>query len=224
MRGLTGLWRTWRHGRKFAKKGKGCEFPAKFLEVDGHVELGDGCRFRNNVILRTRKDGKIVFGNRSGCGYYCIIEANSLVQIGNFTAIAEFTVIRDTNHVVYGTEQHWRYTPQISKPVIIGNECLIGSRVYIGPGVTIGDGAVVHAGSLVTKNIGPYEIWAGMPARRVGHRTKNVPEAELERTRKLIEEYGLGRDRHMEEIRPSANKPATMDDAPNAEPPEGPVS
>jgi tetrahydrodipicolinate N-succinyltransferase len=104
---------------------------------------------------------------------------------------------------------------------------LIGSRVYIGPGVTIGDGAVVHAGSLVTKDIGPLEIWAGMPARRVGHRTKNVSEAELARTKKLIEEFGLGRDRHMEELRPSAQKPPTADaseDTPDSGAPDGGVS
>ena len=197
MSSLVRMWRTWKHGRKFAIKGKCCRFPAKYLEVDGHVELGDYCRFRNNVILRTRGDGKIVFGDRSGCSYFCIIEATNLVKIGSCTGIAEFTVIRDTNHLVYGTDAHWRYTPQISKPVVIGNDVMIGSRCYISPGVTIGDGAIVGAGSLVTKDIGPYEIWAGSPARRIGHRTENLSPAKLEEGRRLIEKYGIGSDRYV---------------------------
>lgn len=207
MRGVIGLWRTWKHGRKFVKKGKGCEFPMKYFEVDGHVELGDFCRFRNNVILRTHGEGKIIFGNRSGCGYYVIIEANCLVQIGNFTGIGEFSVIRDSNHTVYGTEQFWRLTPLVSKPVIIGNECLIGSRVYISPGVTIGDGAVVDVGSVVTRDIGPYEIWSGVPARRVAHRLKGVPESRLRIAQEMMAKYGFNKDRYMDEARPSAQRP-----------------
>jgi acetyltransferase-like isoleucine patch superfamily enzyme len=196
MRSVIRLWRTWNHGRKFAKKGRGCRFPAKYLEVDGHVELGDYCRFRNNVILRTHGTGKIVFGNRAGCSYNCILEATELIQIGTFTGIAEFTVIRDTNHDVFGTKEHWRYTPYVKGPIVIGDNVLIGSRVYIGPNVTIGEGAVVGHGSIVTKNIGPYEIWAGMPARKIAHRTENVPKAFLRRHEELVQMYGIRKDRY----------------------------
>lgn len=198
MSSLVRMWRTWNHGRKFAAKGKGCRFPAPFLEVDGHVELGDYCRFRNHVILRTHGDGKIVFGTRSGCSYYCYVEATELVQIGNYTGIAEFTVIRDTNHDVFGTKDHWRYTPYIKGPIIIGDNVLIGSRVYIGPNVTIGEGAVVGHGSIVTKNIGPYEVWAGTPARKIAHRTENVPDAFLRRHEDLVSMYGVRKDRYVE--------------------------
>jgi len=196
MGSLTRRWRTWRHGRKFAKLGKGCKFPAKYLEVDGHVELGDYCRFRNNVILRTHLNGKITFGNRSGASYYVLIESNELVQIGDFTGIAEFTVIRDTNHVVYGTDAHWRQTPLISAPVIIGNGCFIGSRCYIMPGVTIGDGAIIQAGSVVTKDVGSFEIWAGYPARRVAHRLKNVPPEKMKMFQELIAKQGIKEERY----------------------------
>jgi acetyltransferase-like isoleucine patch superfamily enzyme len=199
MNSVVRTWRTWKHSRKFAKLGTGCRFPGKELHVDGHVELGDYCRFRDNVILRTHGAGRIVFGNRSGCSFYCILEATSLIQIGNFTGIAEFCVIRDTDHLVYGTQEHWRYTPQIAKPVIIGDNCLIGSRVYIGPGVTIGEGAVVAPGSVVSKDIGPYEIWAGYPARKIGHRTENIPESKLRQFQDLVAQYGVKEDRYISE-------------------------
>jgi acetyltransferase-like isoleucine patch superfamily enzyme len=48
---------------------------------------------------------------------------------------------------------------------IIGNDVWIGQDVLILSGVTIGDGAVIAARSVVTKNVGPYELWAGNPAR-----------------------------------------------------------
>jgi len=199
MSSVMRMWRTWRHSRKFAHVGKQCRFPGKNMLVDGHVEVGDYCRFRDNVILRTHGDGKITFGDRSGLSFYVIIEATQLVQIGSLTGIAEFTVIRDTDHLVYGTTEHWRYTPQIAKPVVIGNECLIGSRCYIGPGVTIGDGAVIAPGSIVTRDVGPYEIWAGYPARKVAHRTENVPEARMRQFRELVAQYGFKEDRYVSE-------------------------
>lgn len=196
MRKLVRVYRTWKHGRKFAKRGKGCRFPAKYLEVDGYVELGDHCRFRNNVILRTKGNGKIVFGNYSGCSYYCLVEATNLIKIGNFTGIAEFTVIRDTNHFVLGTDTHWRLTPHIADPIVIGDCVMIGSRCYIGPGVTIGDGAVIAPGSIVTKDVGPYEVWAGNPARKIAHRTKGVPETVQKRYLELLSAYGLKEPRY----------------------------
>ncbi len=199
MRNIARKWNTFKHGRKFAKKGKHCRFPHPFLEIDGHVEVGDNCRFRNNVVLRTKGEGKIIFGDRSGCSYFCVMEATKLIQIGTYTGIAEHTVIRDSNHLVYGTDEHWRYTPLIAEPVIIGEECLIGSRCYIGPGVTIGDGAIIHAGSIVTKDVGAGEIWAGAPARRIAHRTKNVPPARMRQYRELMEKYGMKPDRYKEE-------------------------
>jgi len=198
MRKLLRKWYTWKHGRKFAKMGSHCRFTGKDLEVRGHVELGNACRFRNHVILRTHANGKIIFANHSGCSYFCIIEAEELVQIGSGTAITEFCVIRDTNHLVYGTDAHWVYTPHITKPVIIGDEVLIGSRSYIHPGVRIGNGAIIGVGSVVIEDtqVGPYEIWAGTPARKIAHRTEGVPAEKLAEAKALIEKYGVRTHRY----------------------------
>ncbi|MBI4558664.1 MAG: acyltransferase [Candidatus Hydrogenedentes bacterium] len=190
------LWRQWRHGHKFARIGKHCLFPAGPLRVEGHVELGDHVRIREGCILRTHRDGEIIIGSRGGLSFYCVLEATNRIEIGDFTGIAEFTVIRDTNHVVIGTDAHWRTTPHVAEPIVIGNSCLIGSRCYIGPGVTIGDGAVIAPGSMITKDVGPLEIWAGSPARLVAHRTKNVSPAMLRRFQDLVAKYGLREDRH----------------------------
>jgi acetyltransferase-like isoleucine patch superfamily enzyme len=59
-------------------------------------------------------------------------------------------------------------------PVLIGNRVWIGYRALILPGVTIGDGAVIGAGSVVTRNVDPYAIMAGSPARKVGDRPRSL--------------------------------------------------
>ena len=193
---IVRAWRQWKFGHKFRKLGKDCLFTGQVMEIHGHVEAGDHCRFRNNVILRTKGEGRIIFGDYSGCSFNCIIEATKMVKIGRFTGIAENTVIRDTNHLVIGTDVHWRLTPHIAEPIIIGESVLIMSGCYIAPGVTIGDGAVVGQGSVVTKDIGPYEVWHGNPARKIAHRTQGVPESMRQRYVNLLQQYGLKESRY----------------------------
>ncbi|MFA7693125.1 MAG: acyltransferase [Candidatus Hydrogenedentes bacterium] len=196
MGSLAKKWRQLVNSRKFASIGKKCNLKGSQLEVDGHVELGDFCRIRNNVILRTSKEGKIILDTYSGISYNCFFEARTVIKIGRFTGIAEFCVIRDTNHSVLGTSDHWRLTPYISDPIVIGESCLIGSTCYICPGVAIGDGAVVAQHSVVTKDIGPMEIWAGNPARRVAHRVNGIPESMKARYGDLLDRFGVRKNRH----------------------------
>ena len=58
-------------------------------------------------------------------------------------------------------------------PVIIGNDVWIGRRAIIMPGVTIGDGVIIGAGAVVTKNVEPYVVVAGVPAKVVKKRLDN---------------------------------------------------
>lgn len=55
-------------------------------------------------------------------------------------------------------------------PIVVNDYSWIGSRATILPGVTIGTGAVVAAGSVVTKNVGEFEVVAGIPAKPIGYR------------------------------------------------------
>jgi len=61
---------------------------------------------------------------------------------------------------------------------VIGNDVWIGAEAMIMPGLKIADGAVIGARSLVTKNVGPYEIWGGNPAKLV---KKRFSEEEIEK-------------------------------------------
>jgi len=69
---------------------------------------------------------------------------------------------------------------------------------------------VIHAGSIVTKDVGPYEIWAGSPARKVAHRTENVPPSKQKLFEELVERHGIQKDRYMD----VSNSGSSKDSAP----------
>lgn len=59
-------------------------------------------------------------------------------------------------------------------PVTIGDWVWIGYRALVLPGITIGEGAVIGAGAVVTRDVEPYAIMAGVPARKTGDRPRNL--------------------------------------------------
>lgn len=124
-----------------------------------HNRVSATSRIRINSFLRGCKIGKWCF-----IGRYCVFNN---VHIGNYTCIAPSCQI--------GGEEHSYWTasisPQLSDDCISGNVTHIGHDVWIAAncivrqGVTIGDGAVIGAHSFVNKDVPPYAIVFGSPAK-----------------------------------------------------------
>ena len=178
--------------KQFERVGKDCQFLATYLEIKGHVELGDRCILGNNVLLRTHRLGKIVLGNDVTLGDHVLVAGNEYVEIGDGTSVEAYAVLRDMNHTFHGTDVHWRLTPHQTSPIRIGKNCFIGAHSYIMPGVTMGDGAVIVPRSIIKKDVGPGEIWAGAPsAQLIGHRDGSSGASALKRHGDLLALYGF---------------------------------
>jgi O-antigen/teichoic acid export membrane protein/acetyltransferase-like isoleucine patch superfamily enzyme len=70
--------------------------------------------------------------------------------------------------------------PDLYKPIVVGNHAWIGVRATILAGVTIGDGAVVMAGAVVARDVAPFAVVGGVPARPVGTRALRDPSYSLD--------------------------------------------
>lgn len=116
------------------------------------------------IYLESGK-ARIEIGDHTFINRRSEIRCKEQVKIGNHCAISWDVSIIDTDyHQLLGTES--------TKPVFIGDKVWIGCKSTILKGITIGDGAVIAAGSVVTKDVEPYTLVAGVPAKEVKRNVK----------------------------------------------------
>ena len=137
------------------------------------VEIGQGSRVAHSTV-----------GDYSYCDRFCDI-ANT--EIGKFANIASFVRTGATDHpldraslhhFMYRSASYWEdasddtgwFEKRRARRTMIGHDTWIGHGAQVKPDVTIGHGAVVASGAIVTKDVAPYTIVAGIPARPVRQR------------------------------------------------------
>ena len=154
-------------------------------------ELGEYTEIANGVKLAESSLGD----------YSYVMERCDIIytDIGKFSNIASDVRINPGNHPMEWVSQHhflyrcrlygfrdednsaffdWRKRQRVS----IGNDCWVGHKAIILPGITIGNGAVVAAGAVVTKDVAPYTVVAGVPAKLVSKRFSKQIWQALEET------------------------------------------
>lgn len=110
-------------------------------------------------------------------GKYCSIAQNVIIDCG-WHHRTDFVTTYPLN-VFFEKLNHITGHPKSKGDVTIGSDVWIGEGTIIMGGLTIGDGAVIAAGSVVTKNVLPYQIVAGVPARHIKLRFTSTQIAAL---------------------------------------------
>lgn len=87
------------------------------------------------------------------------------VSVGNHVMLAQNVVVSGLNHSYQDIHTPISLQPVSTSPIIIEDECWIGANSVITAGVTVGKHSVVAGGSVVTKNVPPYSVVAGNPAK-----------------------------------------------------------
>ncbi|MGA0558518.1 acyltransferase [Larkinella sp. VNQ87] len=102
-------------------------------------------------------------------GARCTVGIGSVVigpvTLGNDVIMAQHVVLSGLNHGYEDVSRSIREQPVVTRPIVIEDECWIGANVVITAGVTVGRHSVVAGGSVVTRDVPPYSVVGGNPAR-----------------------------------------------------------
>lgn len=155
-----------------------------YYDLPGNLELvlkGGNLIGHNSVF---QGSGPIVFGHGTYCAGSCVFAANQRIEIGEKVMIADQVSIRDTGHVFSDTGTAMKDQGITTSPVCIEDDVWIGHGAIVLKGVRIGRGSIVAAGAVVARDVEPYTIVGGVPAKPIGVRALATvaPDAHSERS------------------------------------------
>jgi maltose O-acetyltransferase len=132
-------------------------------------KAGKNFLVQHDFLFRNLK--YISVGDNVYIGHHTEILANKKgVEIGNDVMIAQGVLIISYNHGYDKRSIPMNKQREATKKIVINNDVWIGARAIILPGVTINKGAIVGAGAVVTKDVEPYSIVGGNPAKIIKYR------------------------------------------------------
>ncbi len=136
----------------------------------GGIDIGRNTIVMHGAILhgynfRDLPHAGIHIGEDCLIGEYSVIRGQGGVTIGNRVYTSPMTQIIAVNHVFNDPDRPFIDQGITAEGIIVEDDVWLGSGAVITDGVTIGKGAVVAAGAVVTKDVAPYTVVAGVPAR-----------------------------------------------------------
>ncbi len=165
--------------RKFQSHGDGAFTRSQFLSVGKRVVLergvhvwhpetvsiGENVYVGHNTYLKSYPTGELKIGNDTWIGQEVFLHAAGGIFIGKRVGIGPRVSIFTSFHAESGRKRAILDSPLAFKPVHVGDDADIGIGAILLPGIRIGKGAQVGAGAVVTKNVAPYAVVVGNPAR-----------------------------------------------------------
>lgn len=134
------------------------------LDTESNLEVGNFLMSAGPIYIKCCNKARCIIGNKVFFNHNCSITCQESISIGDNCNIANNVVIVDHDHKIgeFGVIEGF-----VNQPVIIGENVWIGANSTILKGSIIGDGAIIASGAVVKGNVPPYEVWGGVPAKKI---------------------------------------------------------
>jgi len=133
-----------------------------------NVEIGNNVYIGHRTILKGYHRNKLIIGDDTWIGQSVMLHSAGGIRIGKNVGIAPLVCIFSSQHDISDCSNAIITNKKLFyNEVIIEDGCDIGWRATILPGVKIGKGSIVGAGAVVTKDVEPFSIVAGVPAKKL---------------------------------------------------------
>lgn len=155
-----------------------------------NIYIGKDCWIGREVEIQSLFDSKIIIKSnvsiQDRCKILGDVEINKdsllapdvFLSSGNhFYSYKPEAIIKKQDKMVVSNKSDFQ---KVSDKIVIGEDCWIGKSVIIKQGIRISRGSIIGANSIVTKNVPPYEIWAGNPAKFLKKRLEFIPKNEID--------------------------------------------
>ena len=144
---------------------------------EGRLELAEGASVEDGTVIALGDSrngyGELVVGRNTWIGQYnnFRLGAGSKIKVGANCLISQFCSLVAANHIISGRKNIIDAPLDESRlGLTIEDGVWIGAGATVLPDVVVGEGAVIGAGAVVATSVPPFEIWGGVPARRIGSR------------------------------------------------------
>jgi maltose O-acetyltransferase len=131
------------------------------VRIGAHTSIHRGCRFYRPFGVQ--------IGDHTVINRDVLLDGRMGLRIGNNVSISEGTAIFTLEH-----DPNSQMFEGRGAPVHIRDYAFVGARALVLPGITVGEGACVAAGAVVTRDVASFTIVAGVPARPIGQRRKDL--------------------------------------------------
>ena len=132
------------------------------------IKLHPASRLTSDVLIQG--SGEFELGENSFIMPHCVISVNEKISIGKNVMIANFASIRDDDHKFDRLDIPMIEQGMQTSPITIADDVWIGHGAIILRGVSVGTGAVIAAAAVVTKDVPPYAVVGGVPAKVIKYR------------------------------------------------------
>lgn len=179
------------------------------FDVQGEFRYGVGCSIGEGANIMIKSRAALLLGNDCYVGRYTELGPGGQISIGTDTSIqdrcillgdvtvgrhcllAPNVMISSGNHhfdlhpswLIRDQDRYVRQDAQLSaadsKPVVIEDDCWLGINAVVMRGVTVGKGAIVGAGSVVVRDVTPYTVVGGVPAKEIKKRLSFIPPKRI---------------------------------------------